>query len=225
MKTKATSGHLRRLKGVYATRGFNSQVFTFNSFAVADKHPEQPASTGSGPLLERRYFIDVARPRQSPAQLMAEVQADVPRFSPETLADFKKKADDGGPIKLDDEFHITILGPWNGSVRVREVGATSFELITLEGHPEAGRIRFEAHYLDESPDVLRFEIRSSARSRDGLVAFAYDTLGGGKLMQEATWVEFCRRVAQASGGQALGNVIVETFRHDEAGHVQHTRHE
>ena len=156
---------------------------------------------------------------------MAEVQADVPRFSPEALADFKKKTGDDGPIKVGDEFHITILGPWNGSVRVTDVGATSFELITLEGHPEAGRIRFEAHYLDESPDVLRFEIRSSARSRDGLVAFAYDTLGGGKMRQEATWVEFCRRVAAASGGQALGNVIVETFRHDEAGHVQHTRHE
>ena len=191
----------------------------------ASNHPEQPASTGSGPLLERRYFIDVARPRQSPAQLMAAVQADVPHFSPDALANFKKKAGDDGPIKVGDEFHISILGPWNGSVRVTDVGATFFEFVTLEGHPEAGRIRFEAHYLDGSPDVLRFEISSSARSRDGLVAFAYDTLGGGKLMQEATWVEFCRRVAAASGGQALGNVIVETFRHDEAGHVQHTRHE
>ncbi|MGY3090042.1 hypothetical protein ACVWYF_003090 [Hymenobacter sp. UYAg731] len=191
----------------------------------ASNHPEQPAATGSGPLLERRYFIDIARARLSPAQLMASVQADVPHFSPEALADFKKKDGDDGLIKVGDEFHITILGPWNGSVRVTEVSATSFEFITLEGHPEAGRIRFEAHYLDERPKVLRFEIRSSARSRDGLVAFAYDTLGGGKLMQEAAWTEFCRRVAAASGGQALNDVVVETFRHDEAGHVQHTRHE
>ena len=188
-------------------------------------HSEQPASTGSGPLLERRYFIDVARARKSPAQLMAEVQADIPSFSPEALADFKKKAGDDGPVRIGDEFHITILGPWNGCVRVTEVSATSFEFITLEGHPEAGRIRFEVHYLDESPDVLRFEIRSAARSRDGLVAFAYDTIGGGKLMQKATWTEFCRRVAAASGGQALHDVVVETFRHDESGHVQHTRHE
>ena len=191
----------------------------------ASNHSEQPASTGTGPLLERRYFIDVARPRKSPAQLMADVQADVPHFSPDALANFKKKGDDDGPIKVGDEFHITILGPWNGSVRVTNVSATSFEFVTLEGHPEAGRIRFEAHYLDESPEVLRFEISSSARSRDGLVAFAYDTLGGGKLMQEATWTEFCHRVAAASGGQALGNVVVETFRHDEAGHVEHTRHD
>ena len=191
----------------------------------ASEHPEQPASTGSGPLLERRYFIDVQRARHSPAQLMAEVQANVPRFSPDALANFKKKAGADSTLKVGDEFSITILGPWDGCVRVTEVSATAFEFITLEGHPEAGRIRFEAHYLDESPDVLRFEIRSSARSRDGLVAFAYDTLGGGKLMQEATWTAFCRRVAAARGGNALVDVIVETFRHDEAGHVQHTRHE
>ncbi|MBH8568152.1 DUF1990 family protein [Microvirga sp. STS02] len=192
---------------------------------MSDSTSEQPASTGSGPLLERRYFIDVQRARKSPAQLMAEVQADVPRFSPDALANFKKKEGDDSALKVGDEFSITILGPWDGCVRVTEVSATSFEFITLEGHPEAGRIRFETHYLDESPDVLRFEICSSARSRDGLVAFAYDTLGGGKLLQEATWTEFCRRVAAASGGEALHDVVVETFRHDEAGHVQHTRHE
>ena len=86
----------------------------------------------------------------------------------------------------------------------------------------AGRIRFEAHALDGRPDALRFEIHSVARSRDGLVAFAYDTLGGGKLMQEATWVEFCQRVAQASGGQALGPVTVETTRRAADGTVEHT---
>lgn len=178
---------------------------------------EQPAAQGSGPKLERRYYIDVARPRLTPPQLMAAVQADLPRFSPGLLADFEKMRGAEGALHLGDEFHIKILGPWNGSVRVTDLGAMFFEFVTLEGHPEAGRIRFEAHLLDERPDALRFEITSVARSRDGLVAFAYDTIGGGKLMQEATWVEFCRRVAQASGGQALGEVVVETTRHAEDG--------
>ena len=191
---------------------------------MSEPTAEQPAATGSGPLLERRYFIDVARPRRTPAQLMAEVQADVPHFSPDALADFKKKVGEADDLKVGDEFSIKILGPWNGCVRVTEVSATAFEFITLEGHPEAGRIRFQAQYLDNAPDVVRFEIRSKARSRDGLVAFAYDTIGGGKLLQEATWVEFCQRVAAASGGQALGSVVVETIRHDEAGHTEHTRH-
>ena len=151
------------------------------------QQPEQPAATGSGPWLERRYFIDVARPRLTPTQLMAEVQADVARFAPELLADFKKKTGPEKGLRVGEEFEIAILGPWNGCVRVTDVGATFFEFITLEGHPEAGRIHFEAHYLDESPDVLRFEIRSRARSRDGLVAFANNTIGVGQRVQEATW--------------------------------------
>ena len=187
-------------------------------------HSEQPAATGSGPWLERRYFIDVARPRHTPTQLMSEVQADVARFAPEMLANFKKKDAPENGLRVGEEFEIAILGPWNGCVRVTAVGSTHFELITLEGHPEAGRIHFEAHFLDESPDVLRFEIRSRARSRDGLVAFAYGTLGVGKRVQEATWVEFCRRVAAASGGQALGNVTVETLTQTETGSNDHERH-
>lgn len=177
-------------------------------------HSEQPAATGAGPWLERRYYIDLVRPRYSPAQLMAQVQADLPHFSPAMLADFKKEnGADHHALHVGDEFGIKIMGPWNGSVRVTAAGSTSFEFITLEGHPEAGRIQFEAHYLDERPDALRFEIRSRARARDGMVAFVYDTVGGGRLMQEATWVEFCRRVATVAGGQALGDVVVETVRH------------
>ena len=184
-------------------------------------NPEQPAARGTGPRLERRYYLDVVRPRLAPAQLMAAVQADLPHFSPGLLADFERtSASEGQPLRVGDEFRIKILGPWNGSVRVTAVGPTFFELVTLEGHPEAGRIHFEAHALDGRPDALRFEIRSLARSRDGLVAFAYDTIGGGRLVQAATWVEFCQRVGQASGGQALGPVVLETIRHAEDGSTQ-----
>ena len=182
---------------------------------------EQPAAQGAGPKLERRYYIDVERPHHTPAQLMAAVQADLPSFSPGLLADFERTKGAEGALRVGDEFHIKILGPWNGSVRVTQVSPTSFEFVTLEGHPEAGRISFEVHALDGRPDALRFEIHSVARSRDGLVAFAYDTIRGGKLMQEATWVEFCERVAQASGGQPLGPVTVETIRHTTAGATDH----
>jgi hypothetical protein len=155
---------------------------------------------------------------------MREVQANVPHFAPELLADFKKKEGAETGLRVGEEFQISILGPWNGCVRVTEVGDTMFEFITLEGHPEAGRIRFEAHYLDEFPDTLRFEIRSRARSRDGLVAFTYNTLGVGKRVQEATWVEFCQRVAAVSGGQALADVTVETLTQSEGGSQNHERH-
>ena len=200
-----------------------NQLFSQNAYLKTHPvayHPdaEQPAATGSGPWLERRYYIDVVRPHLTLAQLMARVQADLPAFSPELLADFnKERGAEHASLRVGDEFSIKILGPWNGSVRVIGAGPTSFEFVTLEGHPEAGRIRFEAHPLDGRADALRFEIRSRARSRDGLVAFAYDTIGGGLLMQEATWVEFCRRVAAVCGGQTLADVVVETIRRTPSG--------
>ncbi|MCV4939648.1 DUF1990 domain-containing protein, partial [Escherichia coli] len=76
-------------------------------------------------------------------------------------------------MRVGDEYDIRILGPWNGSVRVDEVGPTSFTLVTLKGHPEAGKIRFSAEAAERT---LCFRIESWARSRDGLVQFAYSGL-------------------------------------------------
>ena len=47
-------------------------------------------------------------------------------------------------MRVGDEFTIRIPGPWDGPVRAVEVDATSFGFVTLEGHLEAGRIRFGA---------------------------------------------------------------------------------
>ena len=185
---------------------------------------EQPAAQGAGPELERRYYLDLARPHHGPAALMQRIQGDLPHFSPALLADFELRQGEAGSLRVGDEFLVKMLGPWNGAVRVTAVAPTSFELATLEGHPEAGRIRFEVLALDDRPAEIRFQIHSWARSRDGLVAFVYDTLGGGKVMQEAVWVEFCHRVAEASGGQALGPVTVETIRHEPGQPAHISRH-
>ena len=184
----------------------------------------QPAATGAGPYTSRRYSVAVARPRLSSAALMQKIKCDLPAFAPGLLADFEKTQGHPNGLAGGDEFHIRILGPWNGSVRVTEVGETYFELITLDGHCEAGRIRFAAQAHEQEAGALAFEISSWTRARDGLVAFAYDTLGVGRHVQEATWTTFCERVAEAAGGQALGPVSVETIVHDPEG-IRHEHHD
>ncbi|GAB3831348.1 DUF1990 family protein [Hymenobacter jeollabukensis] len=186
--------------------------------------PVQDADTGAGPFTVRRYYIDIAHPKLSATELMSRIQAHPEEFSPDLLADFEKKRGEAHKLQVDDEYHIKILGPWNGSVRVTKVGRQEFELCTLEGHPEAGTIRFSVRQLPGQAAALRFEIRSRARSRDGLVAFAYTTLGVGKRVQEQTWVTFCQRVAEASGGQPLDAVQVDTTEEDESG-KEHEHHE
>ena len=177
---------------------------------------EQPAHTGSGAFFERRYWVDVQHPRQAAAELMNHIQCNVPDFSPDLLADFEKSKGAAHRLNVDDEFRITILGPWNGEVRVSELGTDYFELVTLENHPEAGRIRFSLLPHDTLPDTVRFEIHSWARSRDGLVAFTYDTLGLGKRLQQYAWETFCERVASYCGGLQLGPVHVETVKQGDS---------
>lgn len=177
--------------------------------------PEQPAGTGAGPLFERRYSIDIARPRHSAKELMENIRCNIEQFSPNLLAEFEKTKGAAHRLEVGDEFQIKILGPWNGGVRVTEAGETFFEFITLEGHPEAGRIRFSTGAHPDQAGVLHFEIHSWASSRDGLVAFLYDNVGAGQRVQEQTWRLFCERVAEASGGQALGPVTIETRKHEQ----------
>ncbi|SNC68339.1 protein of unknown function [Hymenobacter gelipurpurascens] len=178
--------------------------------------PEQTADTGSGPLFERRYWIDVQHPSRPISELFEQVKNDIPHFSPDLLADFSKAKGTEHQLNVDDEFRIKILGPWNGDVRVSKIGEDFFELVTLENHPEAGRIRFSLKKHPALPDTVRFEIHSWARSRDGLVAFTYDTLGMGKRVQQQTWETFCERVGEASGGLILGPVHVETVKQTDS---------
>ena len=188
-------------------------------FVKPEEHKEkQAASDGADNLLERRYWVQVRGSKVTPEALMADIQLHLPEYSPDLLADFEKTIGHEGALRPGDQFGIRIFGPWNGDVRVKSVDAHSFEFETLEGHPEAGTICFSVAPLEHFPDAFHFEIRSLATSRDGLVAFAYDTLGVGKKMQERTWVSFCNRVVEKSGGEALGDVQVRTLRKEEMPH-------
>jgi len=169
----------------------------------------QLPADGVGPLYHRVYRADIADATRDPEEIMREVQFNLADFSPDALAKFDK-AEERPSMRVGDEYDITILGPWNGSVRVIDVQPTSFALVTLEGHPEAGEIRFE---LARHPDIagaLRFEIHSWARSRDAWVQVTYRDLKLGQQAQQNTWVVFCQRVAETSGGSLMGEIEVST---------------
>ena len=187
--------------------------------------PPQEAEDGSGPFLERRYSIEIEGSPRSPAELLREIATHLAELAPDFLAVFEKTEGTEDELRVGDELHIRILGPWNGSVRVREATAEAFELETLEGHPEAGRIRFWVERIEGVPGGLRFVIRSRARSRDGFVAFVYGTLGIGKAVQEQMWTLFCERVVERAGGKQRGPVHVVTDNHDapEEPPEHHTR--
>jgi len=184
-----------------------------------DDIPLQLPSDGVGPIFHRRYRVDIAGASHDAEGLMGLVKRDVAAFSPPELANFKKSRGVPGEMAVGDKYDITILGPWNGSVRVSDVGPTSFTLVTLEGHPEAGQIRFEMLPHPERQDDLRFQIQSWARSRDMLVSLSYNEVGVGKEVQKNVWITFCERVVEASGGRQVGEIDLLTEERKFEGEV------
>lgn len=174
---------------------------------------------GYGTLFHRRYSVVIDRPRVRRRALMDRIKADLPAFSPKLLADFKKTKGHPRQMRVGDEYKITILGPWNGSVRVAEVTPVSFTFVTLEGHPEAGQITFALSRHTARPGAICFEINSWARSRDMLVSLSYKEGKLGKEFQKNAWVTFCERVATASGGKVIGEVEVRTEEQEDEGEV------
>ena len=174
----------------------------------------QTEADGTGARFYRRYRVRVDGSTLSPDELFGAIAEDINAFVPDELARFERTQGAPGRIAQGDEFVVHITAPWDGPVRVAEADATSFTLVTLDGHLEAGSIRFSAD--GARGGELRFAIESWARSADAVVDFAYDTLGVAREAQQAMWTFFCERVADRCGGAVLGEIEVLTEREADA---------
>ncbi|MGB3544419.1 DUF1990 family protein [Rubrivirga sp.] len=213
--------------GIYALArwGYPVVARTFEVYDVPDGPledvPEPPdradvqgEEDGEGARFHRTYSVTIRGSDLEAEGLMAQVKKDVQRFVPDEVARFEKTVGAGDQMSVGDEYHIHISAPWDGPVRVGEVTDTSFTLVTLEDHLEAGQIRFTASDLEGGGvgGDLHFVIESWARSRDAVVDVMYDDLGIAKKAQQAMWTFFCNRVVEVSGGEAVGEIEVVTER-------------
>jgi hypothetical protein len=174
----------------------------------------QDAESGVGPLFRRRYTATIAEPDLSPKELMARLSGDVNKAAPTEMASFQKVLGDEDAMRVGDEYVVRMPGPWDGPVRVAEVTPTSFRLVTLATHLEAGTIEFRALPDDAG---LRFEIESWARSGDRLSNLLYSRVRMAKEIQLHMWTSFIERVARISGGRLRGGIDIDTRRVERAG--------
>jgi hypothetical protein len=171
----------------------------------------QGVHKGVGPLFHRRYVAHIRDPVASPEALMARLQEDPDCAAPSEFATFRKVAGNENDMRPGDEWVVRMPGPWDGPVRVADVSPLSFRLMTLEGHLEAGQIRFRAG----GGDRIEFEIESWARSGDRLSHLLYDRLRMSKEVQFHMWTSFLERVIRLSGGTRDGGLRIETRRLEE----------
>jgi hypothetical protein len=167
---------------------------------------------GAGPLFHRRYHVRIRDAKRTPEELMAFVSGAPDRVAPTEFASFQKVHGDEGRMAVGDEFVVRMPGPWDGPVRVVDVQPTSFRLVTLAGHLEAGQIEFTA---GRDGDRIVFHIESWARSGDRLSDLLYDRMRMAKEIQLHMWTSLLERVARAAGGRITGGIDIETRRVDD----------
>jgi hypothetical protein len=162
---------------------------------------------GAGPLFHRVYRARIRETDVAPEGLIATITADPDRVAPSEFASFNKVFGDEGAMAVGDEYVVRMPGPWDGPVRVVERTPTAFRFVTLDGHLEAGQIRFEA-----APGEFRIE--SWARAGDRFSDLLYDRLRMSKEIQLHMWTSVIERVAELAGGRLTGGIEIRTRRVD-----------
>jgi Domain of unknown function (DUF1990) len=177
----------------------------------ASRDEVQHPPDGVGPLFHRIYRARIREARVGPEELMEAVTADLDRVAPSEFASFTKVLGEDGTMAVGDEYVVRMPGPWDGPVRVVDRTPMSFRFVTLDGHLEAGQIRFAA----ERGELLEFSIESWAQSGDRLSNLLYHHLRMSKEIQLHMWTSVLERVAELSGGRLTGGIAIRTHRVDE----------
>jgi hypothetical protein len=164
---------------------------------------------GVGALFHRTYRVRIREPGLGPEDLVRQLTTDPDRAAPSEFASFNKVHGEKGTMRVDDEYVVRMPGPWDGPVRVTEVTPTSFRLVTLNGHLEAGQIDFCARAHSEG---LAFTIESWARSGDRLSDLLYGRLRMAKEVQLHMWTSFLEQVVKLAHGRRAGLLEIETRR-------------
>lgn len=183
--------------------------------AIPDEVPAkhlQGFEEGTGNLFHRLYSAKIKQPQLSAAELFAAIKSDPNIVAPLSLARFEKASGEPGAMRPGDEYLIRMPGPWDGPVRVLNVGGCCFRFGTLSGHLEAGQIEWRAYDDDGS---LVFQIESWARAGDRVSAVLHGRLRMAKEVQVHMWTSVAERVARKAGGKLDHGITVVTRSIDE----------
>jgi hypothetical protein len=187
---------------------------------ATDRSDLQGVEDGVGPLMHRRFTTRVREAELDAEQLIDAFAGSPNRAAPTALASFVKLHGAEGALRVGDEFTVRMPGPWDGPVRTVEVQPGSFGFVTLDGHLEAGRIRFSAR--DLGPGRLEIRIEAWARGGDRLSHLLFDRLPINKEVQLHMWTSVLEQLSELSGGRRDGAVDITTKRVD-ARELAHAR--
>ena len=164
---------------------------------LADVQPEQLPSEGVGTLKQKRYWADIQGCRLNADELFDHLRTNFGRLMPQPV---ETQAEPGTSTRVDEGETLTLSLPLRGHIQVRvaEVADRRFTLMTLDGHPLAGAVRFET--APQPNGAVRFEITVYDRAATVVDLVMMRTLGD--FMQDGTWTSLVENVVKDSGGTA-----------------------
>ncbi len=177
---------------------------------LADAQPEQLPEDGIGTLKRKRYWADIIGSTYDAERLFAQFRRS---FNEVTPVFVDAAAEPRTTAEIAEGETLTLSLPMRGHVQVRvaELDARRVTLLTLEGHPLAGAVRF----LTETHGAgVRFQVDVYDRAANVIDLIAMRTLGD--RLQSHTWTHVVENMVARSGGQAPDGVQHESTSLDDA---------
>ena len=176
---------------------------------LTELQPEQLPSQGVGSLKRKRFWADIAGSKHSPETLFTLFRT---HFDDVTPVFVDAKAEPRSTDVLEEGETITLALPMRGHVQVRVAAMEPrrVTLLTLEGHPLAGAVRF---LCEPRGNAIRFQVEVYDRPANVIDFIAMRAVGD--RLQDHTWSHVVDKVVQVSGGSAPEGVEHETTALDE----------
>ena len=176
---------------------------------LADAQAEQLPGDGIGAMKRKRIRADIAGSRMSPDELFEHFRTHFDDVTPNFL---RVAPEPGAPTAIEEGETLTLALPLRGHVQVRVAEATGRKvtMLTLEGHPLAGAVRF---LFEERGERVRFEVQVYDRAANVVDLLAMRTIGD--YLQNKSWETVVTNVVAASGGTMAGELVKETESLDD----------
>jgi uncharacterized protein YbjT (DUF2867 family) len=176
---------------------------------LAELQPEQLPSQGVGTLKRKRFWADIVGSKHSPETLFTLFRT---HFDDVTPVFVDVKAEPRTTDVIDEGETLTLALPMRGHVQVRvaAVEPRRVTLLTLEGHPLAGAVRF---LCEPRGSAIRFQIEVYDRPANMIDFIAMRAIGD--RLQNHTWSHVVEKMVQISGGTAPDDVEQESVALDD----------
>jgi uncharacterized protein YbjT (DUF2867 family) len=176
---------------------------------LADLQPEQSPSDGIGTLKRKQFWADIVGSKHSPETLFTLFRTHFDEVTPVFV---DAKAEPRTSDVLEEGETVTLALPMRGHVQVRvaSLEPRRVTLLTLEGHPLAGAVRF---LCEPRGAAVRFQVEVYDRPANVIDFIAMRAIGD--RLQDHTWSHVVEKMVQLSSGSAPDGVKSEISSLDE----------